>query len=426
MLDLAYIREKVDLLKDALSRRGYDLDPVDELVELDKLRRSLIHEVEELRRLKNEKSEEVARLKKEGKDASKIIEEMRAVSQKIKELDERRREAEDRFFEKWALIPNIPHNSVPVGRDESENREVRRWGEIKEFDFEPKPHWDIGEELGILDFKVSGKISGSRFFTFKGLGAKLERALISFFLDIHTKENGYKEIFPPVLVTEETMYGSGQLPKFEEEMYRTEGDNLYLIPTAEVVLANLHRDSILNEDELPIYYVAYTPCFRREAGSYGKDVRGMIRVHQFNKVELFKFTKPEDSYDELEKMLNDAEGILRRLDLPYRVIELCTGDLGFAASKTYDLEVWAPGLKRWLEVSSVSNTESFQARRTNTRFRRKGANRSEFPHTLNGSGLATPRTFIAILENYQNADGSVTVPEVLRPYMGGIDVIGRD
>jgi len=423
MLDIAYLRDKEEELRKALILRGYDTAIVDELVELDKERRSLIVETESLRKLKNEKSEEVARMKKEGKDASALIEEMKIVSRKIKELEKKKKEVEEAFFEKWAFVPNIPHPSVPRGKDESENKVVRTWGKIRDFPFEPKPHWEIGEKLGILDFKASGKMSGSRFVTYLGRGAQLERALISFFLDLHTSKHGYKEVFPPVLVTRESMFSSGQLPKFEEEMYRTEGDNMYLIPTAEVALANLHRDSILNEDALPLYYTAYTACFRREAGSYGKDVRGMIRVHQFNKVELFKFTRPEDSYEELEKMREDAEEVLKLLNLPYRVVELCTGDLGFASTKTYDLEVWAPGLKRWLEVSSVSNTENFQARRANTRFRRKKGGKLEFPHTLNGSGLATPRTFIAILENYQNEDGSVMVPEVLRPYMGGLEVI---
>lgn len=423
MLDLTYLREKVDLLKKSLSLRGYDTDIVEELVKLDKERRSLIYELENHRKVKNERSEEVARLKKEGKDARDLIGELKGASLKIKELEKKKKIIEEEFLNKWALIPNIPHSSVPFGKDETGNKVMRRWGEIKEFSFEPKPHWEVGEKLGILDFKISGKMSGSRFVTYMGRGAQLERALISFFLDLHTKKHGYKEVFPPVLVTKESMFSSGQLPKFEEEMYRTEGDNMYLIPTAEVVLANLHRDSILSEDDLPLCYTAYTACFRREAGSYGKDVRGMIRVHQFNKVELFKFTRPENSYTELEKMRENAEEVLQLLNLPYRVLELCTGDLGFAAAKTYDLEAWAPGLGRWLEVSSVSNTESFQARRANTRFRRKAGGKTEYPHTLNGSGLATPRTFISIIENYQREDGGIVVPEVLRPYMDGLEVI---
>ncbi len=422
MINIKLLRENPEIIREALKKRGYETDVVDELLELDRKRREIIKEEDSLRKIRNEKSKEVSRIKKSGGDATSIIEEVRGIGDKIKLLSEERKKVEDIFNRKLLEIPNIPHESVPVGKDETENVVSRHWGEIREFDFTPKPHWDLGEILGILDFERAGKISGSRFVIYRNEGAMLERALINFFLDIHTKEHGYEEIYPPYLVREESMYASGHLPKFREEMYFASEDKLFLIPTAEVVLANLHRDEILPEKELTKKYVAYTSCFRREAGSYGKDVRGMIRVHQFNKVELFKYTKPEDSYEELESMLKDAERILQMLDIPYRIVELCTGDLGFAATKTYDIEAWAPGLNRWLEVSSVSNTEDFQARRANARFRRKNG-KVEFMHTLNGSGLATPRVFIAILENYQQEDGSVVIPEVLRPYMGGLKII---
>ena len=418
MLGFEFLREKREVLIKALEKRGYDAAIVDELVKLDEERRRLIREGDELRRIRNQRNEDVARLKKQGADISELIAELRQVSRRIKEIEEKRAKVESKFKELWLQIPNIPHESVPIGKDETENKVIRQEGEPREFDFEPKPHWELGEKLGILDFKTAAKMSGSRFAVYKGLGAKLERALINFFLDVHTREHGYVEVMPPVLVKSESAYASGHLPKFREEMYFIEQDELFLIPTAETSLANLHRDKILDEDSLPLKYVSYTPCFRREAGSYGKDVRGIIRVHQFNKVELFQFTKPEDSYDVLEQMLAHAEKILKLLKLPYRIVQLCTGDLGFASAKTYDIEVWAPGVGRWLEVSSVSNTESFQARRSNTRFRRKSTGKVEFVHTLNGSGLATPRTFIAILENYQRKDGTVEIPEVLRPYMG--------
>ncbi len=422
MINIKLLRENPDIIKEALKKRGYETEVVDELLELDRKRREIIKEEDSLRKIRNEKSKEVSKTKKAGGDATSIIEEVRGIGDRIKLLSEERKKVEDIFNRKLLELPNIPHKSVPLGQDETENVVTRHWGEKREFDFTPKPHWDIGEILGILDFERAGKISGSRFVIYRKEGALLERALINFFLDIHTKEHGYEEIYPPYLVREESMYASGHLPKFREEMYFASEDKLFLIPTAEVVLANLHRDEIVPEKELTKKYVAYTSCFRREAGSYGKDVRGMIRVHQFNKVELFKYTKPEDSYEELESMLKDAERILQMLEIPYRIVELCTGDLGFAATKTYDIEAWAPGLNRWLEVSSVSNTEDFQARRANARFRRKNG-KVEFMHTLNGSGLATPRVFIAILENYQQEDGSVVIPEVLRPYMGGLEII---
>ncbi len=422
MINIKLLRENPDIIRNALKKRGYETDVVDVLLELDRKRREIIKEEDSLRKVRNEKSKEVSRIKKSGGDATSIIEEVRGIGDKIKLLAEERKKVEEIFNRKLLELPNIPHESVPIGKDETENVVTRHWGEKREFDFNPKPHWDLGEILGILDFERAGKISGSRFVIYRKEGALLERALINFFLNVHTKEHGYEEIYPPYLVREESMYASGHLPKFREEMYFASEDKLFLIPTAEVVLANLHRDEILPEKELTKKYVAYTSCFRREAGSYGKDVRGMIRVHQFNKVELFKYTKPEDSYEELESMLKDAERILQMLEIPYRIVELCTGDLGFAATKTYDIEAWAPGLNRWLEVSSVSNTEDFQARRANARFRRKNG-KVEFMHTLNGSGLATPRVFIAILENYQQKDGSVVIPEVLRPYMGGLEII---
>jgi seryl-tRNA synthetase len=420
MLDLKYLREEREKLERALKNRGYSLDILEELDALDKARREHIKRANELRARKNEISKEIGLRKKAGEDISDLLEEAKRVEEELREVEEKEKEADKKFWELWAYVPNIPHESVPVGKDSNNNVIVRQWGEIREFDFEPKPHWEIGEMLGILDFESAGKMSGSRFAVYKGLGAILERALINFFLDTHRK-NGYIEVFPPILVKPESLFASGHLPKFEEEMYRMERDDMYLIPTAEVSLANLHRDEVIPEEKLPLYYVAYTPCFRREAGSYGRDVRGIIRVHQFNKVELFKYTKPEESYIEHEKMVQDAERILQMLGIPYRVVLLCTGDMGFAAAKTYDIEVWAPGLNRWLEASSVSNVEDFQARRANIRLRRKDG-RKEYVHMLNGSGLATPRVFIAILENYQQKDGSVVIPEVLRDYVG-VDVI---
>ncbi len=424
MLDRALLRDPDGQarLRDALARRGEDPAVVDQLVELDRERRALIREVDELRTRRNQVSREIAGLKASGKheEAEQRIAESQELGGRLKSLEARRRELEEAFEKAWLLIPNIPHETVPVGPDETANVVVRTWGEPTTFDFEPRPHWELGELLGILDFDSARNMSGSRFVTYRGLGARLERALIQFFLDVHTQEHGYTEIFPPILVREEALVASGHLPKFREEMYHMPADDLYLIPTAEASLANLHRDQILDEQQLPLHYTAYTPCFRREAGAYGKDVRGMIRVHQFNKVELFKFTLPEQSYEELERMLQHAETILQRLGIPYRVVALSTGDLGFAAAKTYDIEAWAPGQKRWLEVSSVSNTEAFQARRARTRVRRADGT-VEYVHTLNGSGLATPRTFIALLENFQQPDGSVIIPDVLRPYMDGLE-----
>jgi seryl-tRNA synthetase len=420
MLDARFVRENIDAVKKYLGYINYTLR-LDEFLALEEQRRLLLKESEELRNKRNIVSEEVGKLKKEKQDASKLIGEMKGVSDNIKELDEKIKVLEDNTNEFLLNIPNVPHESVPIGKDETENVEVRKWGEPRQFDFEPLNHWDIGEMHDIIDFERATKIAGARFSLTKGLGARLERALMNFMLDLNTSK-GYKEVFPPILVNRDSMRGTGQLPKFEMELFRINDPEFYLIPTAEVPVTNIHRNEILGEKELPIYYTAYTPCFRREAGSYGKDVRGLIRQHQFNKVELVKFVKPEDSFHELETLTKDAEDILQKLGLAYRVIALCTGDLGFSASKTYDLEVWLPGQQRYREISSCSNFVDFQARRANIRFKREGKKGTEFVHTLNGSGLAIGRALVAILENYQQKDGSVVVPEVLRPYMG-IEVI---
>jgi seryl-tRNA synthetase len=433
MLDIKFIRENPDKVKEALEKRGIPVEPEDIegltgatlddvinirlLFERDEERLKLLKKAEELRGKRNTVSEEIGRLKKQKEDASALIAEMKGVSDEIKSIDERLREIETEMDDLLLKIPNIPDGSVPVGKDETENVEVRKWGEPRDFDFKPLNHWDLGEMHDIIDFKRASKVAGARFSIMKGLGAKLERALMNFMLDLNT-ERGYKEIFPPIIVNAESMTGTGQLPKFEMELFKIADPVFYLIPTAEVPVTNIHREEILNESDLPLYYTAYTPCFRREAGSYGKDTRGLIRQHQFNKVELVKFVKPEDSYDELEKLTADAEDILQRLDLPYRVIALCTGDLGFAASKTYDIEVWVPAQGMHREISSCSNFTDFQARRADIRFRREGKKGTEFVHTLNGSGLAIGRTVVAILENYQQKDGSIVIPEVLRPYMG--------
>ncbi len=422
MLDLRFVRKNIDLIRDALAKRGSDLD-VKVFLELDERRRAVLAELEQLNAQRNQLAAEISRRKKAKEDASEVITEVKKLSERIKILDEALEDVQVRIQDWLIRLPNIPHPSVPVGKDESENQVIKTWGEKPSFPFTPKPHWEIGKRLGILDFKRAAKITGSRFVVYRGLGAVLERALISFMLDLHIKEHGYTEIFPPFLVNEESLFGTGQLPKFKEDLFKIEGENYYLIPTAEVPVTNLHRDEVLNEKDLPIKYVAYSACFRAEAGSYGRDVRGIIRQHQFNKVELVKFTTPETSYDELESLLADAEEVLKRLGLSYRVVVLCTGDLGFAAAKTYDIEVWLPGQNVYKEISSCSNFETFQARRANIRFKRKGGKRTELVHTLNGSGLAIGRTVVAILENYQQEDGSVVVPEVLRPYMGGIEVI---
>ncbi|GAB6183346.1 serine--tRNA ligase [Thermodesulfovibrio hydrogeniphilus] len=419
MLDIKFVRANPDKVIDALQKRGYEIN-FDEFLSLEQERLSLLREIEEKRAVRNSVSQEIAKLKKEKAEAEKIdklILEMRELGEELSTIEDKLKEIEEKVQNFLLILPNIPHHTTPVGKDETENVEIRRWGVPREFDFTPLNHWDIGEILGIIDFERAGKIAGSRFAVMKGLGARLERALINFMLDLHTSK-GYKEVLPTFLVNKASMIGTGQLPKFEEEMFKTVDPEFYLIPTAEVPVTNLHREEILNEDDLPIYYVSYTPCFRKEAGSHGKDVRGLIRLHQFNKVELVKFVKPEDSYEELETLTKDAEAVLQMLGLPYRVIVLCTGDLGFASAKTYDIEVWLPGQGRYREISSCSNFEDFQARRANLRFRRRGKKGTEFVHTLNGSGLAIGRTVAAILENYQQKDGSVVVPEVLVPYMG--------
>lgn len=417
MLDLKFIRANVELVRKAIRDKGESAD-LDGLLELDERRRKLIAEADGLRYERNMVGQEIARLKREGQDTSEQIQRMRQVSERIKTLEQEIRELEEKIQAILLTIPNIPHPTVPVGEGTEDNEVVRAWGEPRQFDFEPLPHWEIGERLGILDFQSAAKMTGSGFVTFRGLGAKLERALINFMLDLHIEKQGYVEVSPPFMVNRASMTGTGQLPKLEEDMYLCEKDGLFLIPTAEVPVTNLHREEILRAEGLPLYYTSYTPCFRREAGSYGKETRGLIRVHQFDKVELVKFVRPETSYDELESLVRDAEEVLQLLGLPYRVIELCTGDLSFAASKCYDLEVWAPGIERYLEVSSCSNFEDFQARRAGIRFRPERGAKPEYVHTLNGSGVALPRTVIAIIENYQTERGTVVVPEVLRGYMG--------
>ncbi|KYD31422.1 MULTISPECIES: serine--tRNA ligase [Anoxybacillaceae] len=423
MLDVKYLRNHFEEVKEKLLKRGEDLTNIDRFEELDKKRRELIAKAEELKNKRNEVSQQIAVLKREKKDADHLIAEMRDVGDRIKAMDDEIRQVEEELNALLLSIPNIPHESVPVGKSEEDNVEVRKWGEPRSFSFEPKPHWDIAEQLGILDFERAAKVTGSRFVFYKGLGARLERALINFMLDVHIEEFGYQEILPPYLVNRASMTGTGQLPKFEEDAFRIETDDYFLIPTAEVPVTNLHRDEILSAEDLPIYYVAYSACFRAEAGSAGRDTRGLIRQHQFNKVELVKFVKPEDSYDELEKLTNQAERILQLLGLPYRVVCLCTGDLGFSSAKTYDIEVWLPSYGTYREISSCSNFEAFQARRANIRFRREPKAKPEYVHTLNGSGLAIGRTVAAILENYQQEDGTVVIPEVLRPYMGNLEVI---
>ncbi len=424
MLDLKFVRENREKVTSEIKKRGVDLD-LEDLIRYDDKRKEFSKKADELKAKKNKVSDEIGKLKREGKEdvAEDKREEMKGISYEIKELDERIKRCEDSIAEILLLIPNLPDASVPVGHDETGNVEVKKWGEPAKFSFESKAHWDIGEALGIIDFERAGKITGARFALYKGAGALLERSLINFMLNLHTKEHGYTEVLPPFMVNRASMTGTGQLPKFEKELFKVENDDYFLIPTAEVPVTNIHRDEILEGDKLPIYYTAYTPCFRREAGSYGKDTRGLIRQHQFNKVELVKFVKPEDSYNELESLLLNAEEVLKRLNLPYRVIVLCTGDMGFAAAKTYDIEVWLPGQNKYREISSCSNFIDFQARRANIRFRREQKAKLEYVHTLNGSGLAVGRTLVAILENYQQEDGSVIIPEALRHYMGGMERI---
>ena len=421
MLDIKFIRENSQVVRDALKSRNSDLN-IDELLTLDEERRKLLVEVEDLKAKRNKANDEISVLMKEKKNAKPIIEGMKAVSQKIGELDKKVGEIDEKLSKIIYIIPNIPDKSVPVGGPEV-NKIVRSWGKTPTFDFNPKDHIDLCETLGIVNFGVSSKISGSNFILYIGQGARLERALINFMLDLHTKKHGYKEIFPPFLVNKRSMTGTGQLPKLADDMYKLENDDLYLVPTAEVPVTNIHSSEILEEDKLPIKYTAYTACFRREAGSYGKDTKGMTRVHQFNKVEMVKFVKPETSFDELEKLVGDAEEVLQLLELPYRVVLLASGDISFSAAKCYDIELYAPGADAYLEVSSCSNFTDFQARRANIRYRQKDTKKISFVHTLNGSGVATARLFIAILENYQNKDGSIRIPKALVPYMDGVEVI---
>lgn len=417
MLDIKFLRAHFDEVKERMQHRGEDLTDFEKFSGLDQRRRELIMESEALKNRRNEVTQQVAALKREKKDATKLIEEMRGVGEKIKALDAELKQVEAELEMLMLSIPNIPHESVPVGDSEEDNVEIRKWGEVPAFGFEPKPHWDIATDLGILDFERAAKVTGSRFVFYKGLGARLERALYNFMLDLHVEEHGYEEVLPPYMVNRASMTGTGQLPKFEEDAFLVNEKDYFLIPTAEVPVTNYHRDEILNGSDLPINYVAFSACFRSEAGSAGRDTRGLIRQHQFNKVELVKFVKPEDSYEELEKLTGHAERVLQLLGLPYHVMSMCTADLGFTAAKKYDIEVWMPSQHVYREISSCSNFEAFQARRANIRFRREPNAKPEHVHTLNGSGLAIGRTVAAILENYQQADGSVVVPEVLRPYM---------
>ncbi len=422
MLDIKRIREDFEGVKTAVERRGKGDFGIGKVMEFDAKRREILAEVEALKNKQNTVSREVPKLKKEGKDTSELFAEMKTLSLKIKEFDSVLSELEGNLRSALLAVPNTPYKDVQFGADDSDNEELRKVGTPREFDFEAKAHWDIGEDLDILDFERASKIAGARFTVYKGLGARLERAVINFMLDLHTTEQGYQEILPPFMVNRDAMTGTGQLPKFEDDMFYVPAKDFFLIPTAEVPVTNLRAQEIIPADELPIYYTAYTPCFRKEAGSAGRDTRGLIRQHQFNKVEMVKFVKPEDSYDELESLTNDAEEVLKRLGIPYRVVRLSSGDLGFSSAMTYDIEVWMPSYGRYVEISSCSNFEDYQARRANIRFKRDKEHKPEFVHTLNGSGLAVGRTVAAILENYQNEDGSVTIPEALRKYMG-VDVI---
>jgi seryl-tRNA synthetase len=419
LLDVKLLRSDFDKVKERLQSRGEDISDLDRFPEVDKKRRQIIQEVEELKSRRNTVSQEVATLKREKKDADHLIAEMKEVNDRIKALDEELKETESEVESILLKIPNIPHDSVPIGETEEDNQLHRTWGELPEFDFEPKAHWDIADGLGILDFEQASKVTGSRFVFLKGLGARLERALINFMLDYHVDQHEYEEMIPPYIVNRESMTGTGQLPKFEEDAFKIADADYFLIPTAEVPVTNYYRDEMIDGEVLPIAYAAYSACFRSEAGSAGRDTRGLIRQHQFNKVELVRFVKPEESYTELEKLTAHAEKILQLLQLPYRVMNMCTGDLGFTAAKKYDLEVWLPSFETYREISSCSNFGDFQARRANIRFRREKKGKPEFVHTLNGSGLAIGRTVAAILENYQEKDGRVRVPEVLQPYLGG-------
>ncbi len=422
MLDLGFVRSNLSLVREKMRDRGI-AGILGDFEVLDAERRKLLSEAEALKAQRNTVSNEIASLKKQKQDASSLIAQMKQVSASIQQLDEQAKSADEKLRDLLRRVPNIPHETVPVGRGAEENQEVRRWGEPRKFDFEPKAHWDLGPALGILDFERAAKIAGARFAVYYGMGAKLERALAQFMLDLHTRKHGYTEVLPPFIVNSDSMFGTGQLPKFAEDLFKLEGTDYWLIPTAEVPVTNLFRDEVLEAEKLPVKFCAWTACFRSEAGSYGKDTRGIIRQHQFQKVELVKFALPENSYDELESLTRDAEAVLQALDLPYRVVALSTGDLGFSSAKTYDLEVWLPSSREYKEISSCSNFESFQARRANLRFRRGKGGKTELLHTLNGSGLAVGRTWLALLENYQQEDGTVIVPEVLRPYLDGIERI---
>jgi seryl-tRNA synthetase len=422
MLDIKYLRQNIDFVSGKMRDRGQAMN-LERFIALDAGRRDIIQEVEGLRSERNTVSKQIGEKKKNREDAADIIARMGEVSARIKELDETLKQTDDELQAIMMTLPNVPHESVVCGRGAEDNPVVRVWGEKPFFSFAPRPHWEIGESLNILDFARGAKITGARFTLYRGFGARLERAIINFMLDLHTGEHGYTEVLPPFMVNRESMTGTGQLPKFEEDLFRIDKMDYFLIPTAEVPVTNIHRDEILSEKELPIHYVACSPCFRAEAGSYGKDTRGLIRQHQFNKVELVKFSKPENSYEELEKLTLNAEEVLKRLQIPYRTVCLCTADLGFSSAKTYDIEAWLPGQGAYREISSCSNFEEFQARRASIRFRREESGKVEFVHTLNGSGLAVGRTLVAILENHQQADGSVVIPEALRPYMGGVDRI---
>ncbi len=424
MLEIKFVRQNLELVQEALRKRGQG-DDLEEFLHHDSERRAILLEVEALKHRRNSVSERIAEMRRDKQDASDLIAEMKAVSDQIKSLDEQLSQHEQGLRSILMGLPNLPHPSVPVGEDAEANVIIKKVGEPPSFDFQPLPHWEIGEKLGILDFERAAKIAGTRFALYIGYGARLERALINFMLDVQTKERGYLEVLPPFMANRTSTTATGQLPKFEEDLFKLEGWDYYLVPTAEVPVTNIHQGEILDEGELPKRYAAYTPCFRSEAGSYGKDTRGLIRQHQFNKVELVKFTTPETSYEELESLLSDAEIILKRLGLPYQVVVLCTGDLGFSAAKTYDIEVWVPGQQKYREISSCSNFEDFQARRGNIRFKRKGKKGTTLVHTLNGSGIAVGRTVVAILENFQQQDGSVIIPEALRPYMDGMERIGH-
>jgi seryl-tRNA synthetase len=422
MLDLGFVRDNLPLVRQKLQERGL-ADPLGDFESIDRERRALLLEVESLRARRNKASQEIAFLKRQGQDASARIAEMKEVGARIEELEAQLKGREEELRERLKCLPNLPHPSVPVGKGAAENQEVRRWGEPRKFSFEPKAHWDLGPALGILDFERAAKVAGARFAVYWGVGARLERALANFMLDLHTRQHGYLEVLPPFIVNSSSLFGTGNLPKFAADLFKLEGTDYWLIPTAEVPVTNLYAGEVLEAESLPKKLCAWTACFRSEAGSYGKETRGLIRQHQFQKVELVKFTLPENSYDELESLTRDAETVLQLLELPYRVVALCTGDLGFSAAKTYDLEVWLPSSAEYKEISSCSNFEAFQARRANLRFRRSKQGKTEYLHTLNGSGLAIGRTWLAILENYQDADGSVTIPQVLRPYLDGLERI---